>query len=361
MERYTIEQRVQIVKFYYQNQCSVRQTFRALRPVYGVHDRPTESTIRRLMQKFEESGSVKDRPTPVRQRRVRSAENIAAVRESVHENPRQSIPRRSQELGLSRMSTWRILHYDLHLHPYKVQLSQELKPNDHRLRREFASWALEHLEDDPDFGEKIIFSDESHFWLSGFVNKQNCRIWGDENPRDIHQVPLHSERVTVWCGLWSGGIIGPYFFENEEGVAVTVNGDRYRAMLRTFLWPTVRAMNLGNMWFQQDGATCHTANETVTLLHEQFEGSLISRNGDVNWPPRSCDLTPLDFFLWGFLKSRVYADKPRTVEALKANIRREIAAIEPHLCNQVIENWTRRIRLTRQSRGGHLMDIIFKT
>ena len=220
MERYTIEQRVEIVKIYYQSQCSVRQTFRALRRVYGVHDRPTESSIRRLMQKFEESGSVVDRPTPVRQRRVRSVENIAAVRESVNENPRQSIPRRAQEVGLSRMSTWRILHYDLHLHPYKVQLTQELKPNDHRLRREFANWALEHLEGDPDFGKKIIFSDEAHFWLSGFVNKQNCRIWSDENPREIHQVPLHSEKVTVWCALWSGGIIGPYFFENEEGVAI---------------------------------------------------------------------------------------------------------------------------------------------
>ncbi|CAH1101131.1 unnamed protein product [Psylliodes chrysocephalus] len=107
MERYTIEQRVEIVKIYYQNQCSVRQTFRALRQVYGVHDRPTESLIRRLMQKFKESGSVADRPTPVRQQRVKFVENIAAVRESVHENPRQSIPRRAQELGLSRMSTCR--------------------------------------------------------------------------------------------------------------------------------------------------------------------------------------------------------------------------------------------------------------
>ncbi|XP_030747098.1 uncharacterized protein LOC115875722 [Sitophilus oryzae] len=198
MERYTTEQRVEIVKFYYQNQCSVRQTFRALRLVYGVHDRPTESTIRCLMQTFKESGSVADRPTPVRQRRVRFGENITAVRESVHENPRQSIPRRSQELGLSRISTWQIMHYDLHLHLYKLQLTQELKPSDHRLRREFANWTLEHyMEDDPDFGEKIIFSDEAHFWLSGFVNKQNCRIWRDENPRDIHKVPLHSEKVTV--------------------------------------------------------------------------------------------------------------------------------------------------------------------
>lgn len=234
MERYTIQQRVEMVKSYYQNQCSIRQTFRALRPIYGVDGRPSESTIRRLINKFEATGSLLDQTTPVRQRSARSIENIAAVRESVRENPRQSIPRRAQELGLSSTSTWRILHKDLGLHPYKVQLTQELKPNDHRQRRAFAEWALEQLEVDPDFGRKIMFSDEAHFWLSGFVNKQNCRIWSDENPQEIHQVPLHPEKVTVWCALWSGGIIGPYFFENAEGVALTVNGERYRAMIRDF-------------------------------------------------------------------------------------------------------------------------------
>ena len=94
-------------------------------------------------------------------------------------------------------------------------------------------------------------------------------------------------------------------------------------------------MDLTNTWFQQDGATCHTACDTLTLLHEKFEGSVISRGGDVHWPPRSCDLTPLDFFLWGFVKSRVYSDQPQTVAVLKANIRRVIGEIEPLLCDKV--------------------------
>jgi len=143
------------------------------------------------------------------------------VRESVRENPRQSISRRSQELGLSATSTWRILRRDLGLHPYKIQLTQELKVNDHRQRRVFADWVLEQLEVDPNFGKKIIFSDEAHFWMNGYVNKQNCRIWDDINPHEIHQHQMHPEKVTVWCGFWSGGIIGPYFFQNETGIAIT--------------------------------------------------------------------------------------------------------------------------------------------
>ena len=74
-------------------------------------------------------------------------------------------------------------------------------------------------------------SDEAHFHLGGYVNKQNCRIWGSENPKMIFEKPLYPQRVTVWCGFWAGGIIGPYFFENEAGAAVLVNGLRYRTMI----------------------------------------------------------------------------------------------------------------------------------
>ena len=63
------------------------------------------------------------------------------------------------------------------------------------------------------FAKKIIFSDEAHFELGGYVNKQDCRIWGTENQHAYIKKPTHPKRVTVWCG----GIIGPFFFENEQG------------------------------------------------------------------------------------------------------------------------------------------------
>ena len=81
------------------------QTLRTLRPFYGRRGRPSQSTLQRLVIKFETIGSVRNKSTPVRQRNARSAENIAAVRENV-QNPRQSIPRRAQELGLLQTSTW---------------------------------------------------------------------------------------------------------------------------------------------------------------------------------------------------------------------------------------------------------------
>ncbi|GFW64240.1 voltage-dependent L-type calcium channel subunit alpha-1C [Trichonephila clavipes] len=81
------------------------------------------------------------------------------------------------------------------------------------------------------------FDDEAHFWLNGYVNKQNCRIWSEANQQVYVETPLHPEKLTVWCALWAGGIIGPYYFKNDEGHNVTVNGDRYRAMITNFFIP----------------------------------------------------------------------------------------------------------------------------
>ena len=82
-------------------------------------------------------------------------------------------------------------------------------------------------ENEPEFLQKIIMSDEVHFQLRGYVNKQNCRIWRSENLKMIIEKPLHPQSLTVWSGFWAGGIIGPYLFDNEAGAAVSVNGLRY--------------------------------------------------------------------------------------------------------------------------------------
>ncbi|GFX42936.1 DUF4817 domain-containing protein [Trichonephila clavipes] len=89
-------------------------------------------------------------------------------------------------------------------------------------RRRFVEWAQNEIAVVPDFHKRILFSDEAHFWLNGYVNKQNCRIWSEANPQVYVETPLHPENLTVWCALWAGGIIGPYFFKNDEGHKVTV-------------------------------------------------------------------------------------------------------------------------------------------
>ncbi|GFW75282.1 transposable element Tc3 transposase [Trichonephila clavipes] len=202
--------------------------------------------------------------------------------------------------------------------------------------------------------------DKAHFSLNGYVNKQNCRIWSEANPQVYVETPLHSEKLTVWCALWAGGIIGPYFFKNDEGHNVTVNGDRYRDMITNFFIPELNNHDVQEQWFQQDDATCHTARATIDLLKDTFGDRLISRFGPGNWPPRSCDLTPLDYFLWSYVKSLVYADKPQTLDHLEDNIRRVIADIRSQMLEKVIENWTSRLDYIRASRGSPMPEILFK-
>lgn len=254
MERYSIEERVLIVKTFFKSGENFTNTIRALRNDFGNHNRPSRAAIKKLIDKFNVTGSVLDVQRPVRPRSARSVANIDATSASVRENPSTSIRRRSQQLGLSYGTTQRILTKDLHLHAYKIQLTQELKLGDHRQRREFVNWVLENNQNDDNFVNKIIFSDEAHFHLNGYVNKQNCRIWGLENPHAIHMKQMHPKKVTVWCGFWVGGVIGPYFFENTHGDAVTVNGERYREMISDYFWQQLEELggnnDLNDLWFQ---------------------------------------------------------------------------------------------------------------
>ena len=83
-------------------------------------------------------------------------------------------------------------------------------------------WTCDRLIEDADFGQKkVIFSEEAHFNLGRYVNMQNCRIWGTENPHAYIEKSTHPKRVTVWCGFWSRAIIGPFFFENEQKESVS--------------------------------------------------------------------------------------------------------------------------------------------
>jgi hypothetical protein len=143
-------------------------------------------------------------------------------------------------------------------------------------------------------------TDEANSHFCGNVNSQNCRYWATENPRDIHQKPLHSEKVIVWCGVASFGVIGPCFFEDEAGRAVTVNSARYTEILLTFLELELQRLDVENqtLLFHPDGATAHTARTAMQVLNEMFPARLISRRGDIEWPARSLDLIVCDFLLW---------------------------------------------------------------
>lgn len=166
---------------------------------------------------------------------------------SVTEESITSTRRPSAQLGMFRRTLQRILVQDLHMHPYKIQLVQQLNVADYILRLEYSRAFLNLVEAEQNFVNNFWMSDEAHFHLSGFVNKQNSRFWGTANPQSLHQKSLHTTRVTVWCAISANRIIGTYFFEDNDRRVTTVNSDRYRQMILNFFLPRLRDAQA--MWF----------------------------------------------------------------------------------------------------------------
>jgi len=170
---------------------------------------------------------------------VRTLENVDKVRMAVVKRPRRSVKRHSAAVGLTDQSVQRMLHKDLNFHLYKIAIVQELNDR-HMANRKISSEQLPEMLNDGGVINTLQMTDEAHFHLSGYVNEQDYRYWAPENPQELHQRHLHSERLTVWCGIASFGVLGPYFFEDNEGSAITVTPERYVAMLRNFCEPELR-------------------------------------------------------------------------------------------------------------------------
>ena len=146
------------------------------------------------------------------------------VREATERSPHRSARRHSVSLGLSEASVRRILHKDLNFFPYKIQVTHALHERDYVNRVNFCQTFLQLINQNQEPVNNLLMSDEAHFHLSGFVNKQNFHYWSATNPKELDERQLHSSKVTVWCAISSFGISSPYFFEDERQRAVTVTG-----------------------------------------------------------------------------------------------------------------------------------------
>ncbi|KAK9888535.1 hypothetical protein WA026_000781 [Henosepilachna vigintioctopunctata] len=358
---YTGEQRSFCVRAYFENNRSlirVRRMYRLHYRLRKIAETPSNATILAWIQTFNTTGNTIGEIHHGRPRTARTPGNIQSVADSVSRQPRLSVRKRGSQLGLSRATIHRIMRSDLHLKAYKIQIVQALHDNDYELRLNFVNVMLERFNN----FNNIFFSDEAHFHLDGYVNRQNCRFWGETNPHTLHQRPLHSPKVTVWVAMSANCIIGPYFYEDNRGHAVTVTSARYVDMIRNFFGPQLQQCGHYNRltWFQQDGATSHTTNNSLAALHELFQEKVISRRGDIEWPPRSPDVTPPDFFLWGYLKSIVYENNPQNLTHLRNNIEEKIRSIPRPLLQKVFESVRKRFEECRQRGGRHLNNVVFK-
>lgn len=359
-----LQTRIGLVQCYYEGGKNYTTGLRRFRTKMGLRAGPCKmKAYRNLISKFERTGSVKDLPRSGRPRisDVQVAEVLQENQNVANTNPLaiSSVNAISKRLQMPYTTVWKILRKILKMYPYKLQLLFELKDADFALRYDFSLHVLAQMEIEPEWLSRILWTDEAHFSVNGGINTQNCRIWSTENPHEIVQQGLHDKKVTVWCGFTANFIIGPYFFEeiqNGEAVSVTVTGERYLQMLRDYAIPQLQNEHEGieNMIFMQDGAPPHIYRPVKELLTAVFQDRVISRHFANSWPPRSPDLNPADYWLWGYLKNLVFRTRPTTLEELKDSIREQIRAIQPEMLNSAVYNLEERLVILQQQNGGHI-------
>ena len=152
-------------------------------------------------------------------------------------------------------------------------------------------------------------------------------------------------------------IYGPFFFEND-----TVKAQEYFSIPRDYLLPVIAEENFV---FQQDGAPPHWALDVRAYLNDELENRWVGRAAAADdalllWPPRSPDLTPLDYFLWGFIKGKVYYPPLATsIEQLKKRIRLALILVTTQVLKVVWEIMAHRLQKTIYVKGRHFESLKF--
>lgn len=321
----------------------------------------SKSTVSKIVHKFEQSGSVKNLPRSGRPKVATNDDAALDVLLTVQEQPTTSTSNIAMELGMSATSVRRILKRN-GFHPYKVTLLQELSEDDADRRMQFCQEMMDRIEEQPDLIDKILFSDEATFHMNGVVNRHNCRYWSNENPHWMEQDHTqYPQKLNVWAGIIGSRIIGPFIIHEN------LTGDIYLNLLRHSVLPQL--INLfpnpanpqllrNDIYFQQDGAPPHYARNVRFYLDETFPNRWIGRRGRIEWPARSPDLTPLDFFFWGYVKSVVYKTKPNTLAELEERIRDVAGRITPQSLQNVQRGFIDRLGYCQAAEGLHFEHLI---
>jgi hypothetical protein len=145
----------------------------------------------------------------------------------------------------------------------------------------------------------ILIGDEAHFHVMGFVNIQNmhyCAPVNLEKCKNNHRI----QKVSICCTVGTFGIVGPFFFDNDNGESITVTAEHCVAMLQNFLLPQLEAIGADhkNLYVQQNGATEHTTRHGINMVCSLFHKVILGFR-DIPQLARSLDIMVPDFLLWG--------------------------------------------------------------
>lgn len=353
---YTDEEKTDMLTVFIQSHQNSVLAAEQYRRLYPHRAQPFRTYFRKLEAHLKRFGSFK-KPRQPRRLTATDEDNAINVLAQIEVYPRTSL-RQIERLGISlKTSAQRILK-KYRYHPYKPKRVQRLHNEDNQRRLTYARRMLdEHID-----LSHVIWSDECTFSNQGAPNRQNYRCWALTNPHGIVETnDQYKYSVNVWCGLVNNHLLGPYIFDEN------MTGGLYLHFLRYRLPELIRNLpphiNRDRLIFHQDGHPAHGTRLVKQRLGRMFGDRviLVDRHADAEetpfplWPARSPDETPLDFYLWGYLKDKIYVNMPPNAEAMKQRIREECAGIPAEqILRACTDGVKERLRLTVEKGGGHI-------
>jgi len=158
--------------------------------------------------------------------------------------------------------------------------------------------------------------------------------------------------VSVWCGLLYDRVIGPFFFSEK-----TIIGVVYLDLLEQYVFLQIEIFEqeiVSRVIFMQDGAPPHFSCFVTDVLNERFPDAWIGRGGPIPWPLRSPDLSPLDFFLWRYIKNTVYGEKIRNIQQMQESISSAIETVTRDMIQKTWQEIEFRLNVSRATNGAHI-------
>lgn len=270
----------------------------------------------------------------------------------IDNNPKISTRRISHVLHVPQSTVWRRIKKN-RLHPYHVQEVQRLEAGDEIPRINFSRWIIRN----PRIVCRCLFTDEAQFTRDGVYNLRNSHIWAEQNPFATRQAhSQHKFSVNVWCGIFDNKLVGPHILPHR------LTGEVYLDFLENILPVLLDDENIdtGGIYFQHDGAPPYYRLIVRNFLSDNFPNRWIGRGGPYGWPSRSCDFNPVDYYVWGFLKSKVYDEEINSREELLERIEEAFHQMKnnPDEIRKSVRHITRRATICLQQDGGHFEQLL---
>ena len=353
MVRYSLEEQIDMFNIYTRHYRNSVLSARIYGENFPERHQPDRTTFVRIYRNFKNTGGLRVSRGNYQHHNDQNSINVLA---QIHINPQVSSREISRECGVSDSTVRKIIKRQ-GFHDYKYLPVQKLYPEDFRRRSVFCHWLQENIGEDPLFHRKILWTDESTFTNQGMFNRKNKHFYATKNPNLYQEVRTQIRySVNVWCGILDDRILGPFFIPGN------LNAQTYLHFLQTNLEEYLDNLPLRNLrdlqYFQQDGCPAHNALIVADYLDLRFPNSWIGTRGPVAWPPRSPCLNPLDYFLWGCLKNKVYETPVPDREELIRRISVAARSISPVSIRAAVGQLRGRIRLCVQNNGGHISHLL---